>query len=114
MTIRANDLETLHDFAFSAMARAAHNALEVRPIALAILGGIMWRAEPDSITIKYNEGKLANELMWTSITDKEYSCRYNDQSGSLEIRGQKNNGVPLYVFTAATSLKDVEQIFSAL
>jgi len=76
MPIHANDVETLHDFAVGVMARAGHHASQVRAIALAMLGGIIWRVEPGSIEIRFHEGNLANALRWISLTGYEYACTY--------------------------------------
>lgn len=47
MAITAKDVEELHTYATGVMARADHHAGKVKGIALALLGGIIWRGEPD-------------------------------------------------------------------
>jgi hypothetical protein len=49
MPITANDIEVLHQYAEGVMNRADHHAGQVKGIALALLGGIIWRGEPGSI-----------------------------------------------------------------
>ena len=93
MPIHANDVETLHDFAVGVMARAGHHASQVRAIALAMLGGIIWRVEPGSIEIRFHEGNLANALRWTA---------------------SPATNTPAPTFSNATPLTEVERIFSTL
>jgi Integron cassette protein VCH_CASS1 chain len=73
MSIEVNDIETLQDYTVGVMARAEHEAKQVRAIILAILGGIIWRADTGSIEIRYHDGKLANALWWNSVSGGKYA-----------------------------------------
>jgi len=85
LPIRANDIETLHDFVVGVMARAGRQTTQVRAIVLAMLGGIIWRVDPGSIEIRFQDGGRANDLRWASITGYEYSCTYNQHTDQMEI-----------------------------
>ena len=113
--ILADDVQTLHDYAEGVMTRAGHHAPQISAIALAILGGIIWRVEPGSIEIKQYDGDLANVLWWTSgATARRYACAYNHNTGEIEIRDRSIRGQVLHSFTNATPVAGVEQIFSTL
>jgi hypothetical protein len=114
MPLQANDLETLQGFVQGAMARAQLGAQQVRGIALAVLGGIIWRVEPGTIKIQYHEGHLANALLWSSISEHSYACTYNGDTGELEMRDGGARGPVLHTFTNATPITDVERFFSTL
>jgi hypothetical protein len=114
MPIRVNDIETLHDFAVGIMARAGHRTNQVRGIALAMLGGIIWRVDPGSIEIRFQDGGGANLLRWVSVTGYEYTCAYNQQTDEIEIHDRIGQGSVLHSFSNATPIAEVERIFSAL
>jgi hypothetical protein len=114
MPIHANDVETLHDFAVGVMARAGHHASQVRAIALAMLGGIIWRVEPGSIEIRFHEGNLANALRWISVTGYEYACTYNRQSDDIELHDRNRHGSVLHTFSNSMPVTEIERIFSTL
>src|SRR6476660_1501677 len=96
MPIHVNDIETLHDFAMGIMARAGHRTSQVRGIALAMLGGIIWRVDPGSIEIRLHDGGGANLLRWVSVTGYEYTCAYNQQTDEIEIHARNGRGSVLH------------------
>jgi hypothetical protein len=114
MPIRANDVETLHDFAVGVMARAGRQTTQVRAIALAMLGGIIWRVDPGSIEIRFQDQGRSNDLRWVSVTGYEYSCTYNQRTDQIEIRDRNGHGSVLHTFSNATPIAEVERIFSTL
>jgi len=114
MPIHVNDIETLHDFAVGIMARAGHRTNQVRGIALAMLGGIIWRVDPGSIEIRFQDSGRANVLRWVSITGYEYTCAYNQQTDQMEIRDRNAQGSVLHTLSNATPIVEVERIFSTL
>lgn len=115
MPIQANDIQTLHDYAQGMMKRATHHARNVGAISLALIGGVIWRAEPGSIEIKQYDGDLANLVWWVSVaTQKKYVCAYNHKTGEIEIRDRTTQGTVLYRFTNDTAAADVENVFAKL
>jgi integron cassette protein len=114
MPIRANDVETLHDFAVGVMARAGRQTTQVRAIALAMLGGIIWRVDPGSIEIRFQDQGRSNDLRWVSVTGYEYSCTYNQRTDQIEVRDRNGHGSVLHNFSNATPIAEVERIFSTL
>jgi Integron cassette protein VCH_CASS1 chain len=113
--IHADDVQTLHRYADGVMGRVAHHAGNVGAIALALLGGIIWRADPGSIDIKQYDGQLANVVWWTSAaTGTRYVCAYNHQTQEIEIGDRSTQGPVLHRFSNATPATTVEQIFATL
>ena len=87
MAITAKDVEELHTYAEGVMGRADHHAGKVKGIALALLGGIVWRGEPDSIRIRRFAGSPAN-MLWVTISSKTYvfaGCNKAAYSASATI-----------------------------
>lgn len=113
MAITAKDIQTLHDYATGVMGRADHHAGQVKAIALALLGGIIWRADPGSIEIKQYDGNLAN-VLWFESNQKRYAVAYNHQTLKIEIRDRVISGQVLEEFDNSVMVADVERIFRSL
>jgi Integron cassette protein VCH_CASS1 chain len=113
MAITANDVDILHQYAEGVMNRADHHAGEVKGIALALLGGIIWRGEPGSIEIKQYAGGLAN-VLWVTINSKRYAFAYNHTSGEIEIRDRTQSGPAIHSFSNKTPVAHVEAVFRTL
>jgi hypothetical protein len=72
------------------MGRADHYAGKVKEIALALLGGIIWRAEPDSIRTRRFAGSPAN-MLWVKIGGNTYVFAYNHQTEPTTTRPKNRN-----------------------
>lgn len=116
MPIHADDIKRLHHFAMAVMARAAgRQANQFRGILLALIGGIVWRADPGSIEIKIHADDLADVVLrWVSITGYEYACTYSRQSDDIELHDRNGRGPVLHTFTNSMPITEVERIFSTL
>lgn len=114
MPISVNDIETLHDFAVGVMARAGRQTTQVRAIVLAMLGGIIWRVDPGSVQIRFQDGGRANALRWISVTGYEYTCTYNNQTNRMEVHDHNSRGSVLHTFSNTTPIAEVQRIFSTL
>ena len=113
MAITAKDVEELHTYAKGVMGRADHHAGKVKGIALALLGGIIWRGEPDSIRIRRFSGSPAN-MLWVTIAGKTYVFAYNHETQKIEIRDRTQTGAVLHAVDDTNSAADIEAVFRAL
>jgi hypothetical protein len=113
MAITAKDVEELHTYAAGVMGRADHHAGKVKGIALALLGGIIWRGEPDSIRIRRFAGSPAN-MLWVNIAGKTYVFAYNHEIEKIEIRDRTQTGAVLHAFDDTNTAADIEAAFRAL
>lgn len=113
MAITANDVDVLHRYADGVMGRADHHAGQVKGIALALLGAIIWRGEPGSVEIKQYAGGLAN-VLWMKIGGKRYAFAYNHETSKIELRDRTQSGPALHNFDDQTPVADVEATFRAL
>lgn len=113
MAITAKDVSTLHAYAEGVMGRADHHAGQVKAIALALLGGIVWKADPGSIEIKQYDGELAN-VLWLTVNGHRYALAYNHNTAKIEIRDRVQTGTALHSIDNQTPVADVETIFRGL
>ncbi|WP_114911437.1 hypothetical protein [Acidibrevibacterium fodinaquatile] len=113
MPITAKDVEALHTYAKGVMERADHHAGQVKGIALALLGGIIWRGEPNSIRTRPFLGRPAN-MLWVTIAGKTYAFAYNHETQKIEIRDRTQTGRVLYAVDDTNSVADIEAFFRKL
>lgn len=81
---------------------------------LALLGGVIWRAQPGSIEIKQYDGNLANVVWWESFDGRRYVLSYNHEAQEIEMRDRTTQGAVLHSFSNATPITDIQRIFAAL
>jgi hypothetical protein len=113
LAITATDVDVLHQYVEGVMNRADHHAGQVKGIALALLGGIIWRGEPGSISIKQYAGSPAN-VLWVTISGKRYALAYNHGTRQIEIRDRTQSGTALHSFDDNTPVATVEAALRAL
>lgn len=113
MAVTAKDVEQLHEYAAGVMGRADHHAGQVKGVALALLGGIIWRAEPDSIRIRRFAGSPAN-MLWATIGGRTYVFAYNHADETVEIRDRTQTGAVLHAFDDSTDVRSIHAAFEAL
>jgi len=95
------------------MGRADHHAGEVKAIALALLGGVIWRAEPGTIEIKQYGGNLAN-VLWFEVAGRRFAVAYNHDTLKIEIRDRTISGAAIHEFDNTSPVGDVEAAFANL
>lgn len=113
MAITTTDLAVLQSYADGVMGRAKHHANQVSAAALALLGGIIWRADPGSLTIREHAGSMAN-MLWITIAGRRYAFLYNHAAGTIEIHDRTQSGPVLHSFDNGSSLIDIESAIRAL
>ncbi|ENZ5479353.1 hypothetical protein ACGU0V_000851 [Serratia marcescens] len=115
MATNVTAVEQIHVYAKGVMERVDHHAGNVGGVALVLLGGVIWRAEPKSIKIYEVKGKMTNVIWWTSsFTGDKYVLSYNHLDQSIEIKDQKINGEVLHSLSNKTAVTDALEIISAL
>jgi len=113
LAITATDVDVRHQYAEGVMNRADHHAGQVKGIALALPGGIIWRGEPGSISIRERAGSLAN-MIWVTIGGKRYAFAYNHGTEQIEIRDRTQGGAVLHSFDDSTPVAAVEAALRSL
>jgi hypothetical protein len=113
MPIQADDVETLHRYAEGVMARVEHHAGNVGAIALALLGAIIWRAEPGSLQIRPYGGGMGNVLSFR-IGPRAFAFRYEHSTQEIELRENNIAGPVLRTFSNLTPVTDVQDTFRNL
>lgn len=113
MAITATDVEQLNEYASGVMERAKHHAFSVKGSALTILGGIIWRADPDTIRIRQYGGNPAN-MLWIRVGGRAYALRYEHSTGQIEIRDGSQNGAILHAIDDTMPVADIYTIVDSL
>ena len=113
MAITAEDVRQLHDYATGVMGRADHHAGRVKGVALALLGGVIWRADPGSIKIRQFAGSPAN-MLWASIGGRTYVFAYEHTTETIQVRDRTQTGAVLHQFDDSASLGAIHAAVEAL
>lgn len=103
----ADDIATLQEYAQGVMARSEHHANAVGSIALALMGAVIWRADPGSIRIRKSAKGLAN-MLWADVGAKTYVFGYNHGQGTIEMKDRTQTGAILHSFSNRTPVTDIE------
>ena len=113
MAITATDVDQLQKYADGVMNRAGHHAGKVKGSALAILGGIIWRADSDTIRIREYAGNPAN-MLWIKAGGRDYAFRYEHSTGQIEIRDGSQKGTVLHTIDDMMPVADIHTIIQSL
>ncbi len=113
MAITATDVDQLHQYAEGVMKRAGHHAGRVQGAALAVLGGIVWRADAGSIRIREYAGHMAN-MLWVTIGGRDYAFKYEHTTQKIEILDRSLNNKVLHSLDDTIAVADIQVIFKSL
>ncbi|WP_151087867.1 hypothetical protein [Hymenobacter baengnokdamensis] len=114
MALTVTDVEQLRDYLCGVMARADHHAGNVKEIALALVGGILWRKDDgESIQVMTRDGQAKN-VLWVTMGGRRYAFVYNHSTGEIDMRNGTLQGPLVHAFSNATPLATLQQIFQNL
>ena len=113
MPITPHDVDTLKRYVDGVMSRAGHHAGQVSAAALALLGPVLWRADPGSIELRTQDDKLAN-MLWFNVGTKRYALLYAHRNLQIELRERTQQGSVLHSFDNTTSLSQIHDAFTGL
>ncbi len=94
------------------MNRADHHADGVNEIVLALIGGVIWRADGD-FEVKQYGGAPAN-ILWMFVNDTRYCFKFNHETGMIECLQGGHNGDLIRVFDNSTPIAEVKRFFAEL
>ena len=106
----ASDIATLRAFVDQVIERADQSAKEMVPVTLAVVGGILWRADPGSIGMQQGDDGYSN-VLWASFGEQRMVFSYNDMTAVIELREDSLNGHPMYKFSYRSLQMDIEKYF---
>jgi hypothetical protein len=66
MPLTVADLKTLEEYLDGVMNRSDHHAKTVGGIALALVGAVLWKKDPNPIEMRTHDGKAAN-ILWFHV-----------------------------------------------
>jgi hypothetical protein len=85
MTQATHHGDTLRRYVAGVMQAAEPNAEEVVPILLAVVGGILAVAEPESVNLR-DADDGAGGTLWASFGGERMAFRYNPMTAMIELR----------------------------
>lgn len=112
MAIKIEDIEALKDYFNGVMNRADHHADDVNEIVLALIGGVIWRAE-GKFWVREYAGAPAN-ILWMEVNGGRYCFKFNHQTGKIDCHEGVHDGSVIKSFDNSTSLSEVKSFFAGL
>jgi len=114
MALTVTEIEELRSYLQAVMARADHHAGDVKHVALALAGAILWKkTDAEPIKVMVREGQTTN-VLWVRIRDTRYAFSYNHDLGQIEMREDSTHGSTIQTFTNSTSLATIYTFFESL
>ncbi|MCJ2017096.1 hypothetical protein MKK84_06595 [Methylobacterium sp. E-065] len=107
------DLDAVRRYAVSVIAQSEGEALQMKTVTLALLGGIMWRGAPGSTEMIQDE-MGTNAILSTTLGGRHLTFSYDQNTESIEMREGTMDGPVLHRFCNRTLVGDFERTFSAL
>lgn len=98
----------LRDYFSKVMIRTDHHALGVSQVALAVIGGIIWRAT--EINVLERDGETKN-VLWMKTLNSNFYFTYDHKLDEILVKQDNHKGRELRRFTNSTSLADVHLFF---
>ncbi len=114
MATESNDTKVLKAYIGDIMERGKHHAGNVSAIALAIAGGIVWKNDTGSLSVRAEDDGEMKNVLWMTVNQQRYTISYNERTEEIEIRLNSTHGPILHRFTNGTPITDIEAIFRAL
>lgn len=114
MALTVTEVEELREYLCGVMDRADHHAENVKEIAPALAGAILWRKDDDEPIKVLAHGSETKNVLWVRIRGQRYVFSYNHDIGEIEMRQGSTQGPTLHQFSNATPLSSVMAIFKAL
>ena len=112
MAISIDQIQLLKEYFDGVMSRADHHADNVNEIVLALIGGVIWRAE-GNFEVKQYAGAPAN-ILWMYVGDNRYCFKFNHETYMIECLEGGHSGDLIKEFDNATPLSEVKKFFASL
>lgn len=113
MPQQVTDVDVLRNYLRGVVDRADHHAQSVNEVALAIVGGIIWRKDDEPVEVMVREGEMKN-VLWFRVGGQRYALSYNHETSEIELRQGTTQGTVRGSFSNAMSNNQVRQIFEGL
>lgn len=114
MPLTVTEIEELRTYINGVMDRADHHAGNVKEIALALAGAILWRKDDEEPIRIMAQGGETKNVLWVRIGGQRYAFSYNHAEGSIEMRRGSTQGRTIHSFSNDTPLATLYRIFEAL
>jgi Integron cassette protein VCH_CASS1 chain len=110
------DFAMLHQHSVAVMERATHHGQNVDQILPCIIGNVVIKCVPNTVTLRQHLGKPANIALWTSqATGRRYACCYSHTGlGSVELRANNHRGAVVCSFDNSNTAAQINAAFANL
>jgi len=107
-------VDTLQEYIQGVIEKSEHHAKGVDLAALALVGMIVWRKDPDrELEVMERDGEMTN-VLWVWINGSRYALSYAHELGVIQIRGKTLRGESLMDFDNDTPVAEIKRFFAKL
>ncbi len=112
MAITIDKIGALKEYFNGVMNRADHHADGVNEIVLALIGGVIWRAEGEFEVKQYNEAPA--NILWMYVAGERYCFKFDHNRGTIDCCKGGHNGEVIQSFDNSTTISEVKDFFARL
>lgn len=112
MAISIDSIQLLQTYLIGVLSRADHHAENVKGVALALAGAVIWKST-GQISVREYLGEPAN-ILWFYINIRKFSLVYNHKNDKIELRERTQSGETLAIFDNETTYSEIIDIFNNL
>lgn len=110
MPILTSDGATLRAFTEGVMRAAEHNADEVVPVLLSVVGGVLCTADPGSVELQ-DADDTGTSVLWAAFDGRRMAFRYDPMTAMIELREGTLEGHPARLFGRRSLEMDILNFF---
>jgi hypothetical protein len=111
MAKNINSIQGLKDYFSKVLLRANHHAHGVNEIALAIMGGIIWKAKDFKVMEMNGDTK---NVLWMDTGNGQFYFTYDHATSEIVIRKDNSQGAQLARFNNHSTNTDVKTFFESI
>lgn len=106
---KVTTFQLLGDYFRDLMVRTDHHAQGVEQVALAVMGGIVWKST--DVEVMERSGQTKN-VLWMKTNNLNYYFSYDHKKDEIVERQNNNKGIEPIRFNNKSSLADVHSFFA--
>ena len=111
MARKINSIQLLQDYFSDVMIRTNHHALGVSQVALAVIGGIIWKATDIEV---FERNGQAKNVLWMKTGSANFYFSYDHSADEIIVKENNHKGQELIRFTNTSPIADIHTFFDSM
>ncbi len=111
MARKINSIQLLQNYFSDVMIRTDHHALGVSQVALAVIGGIIWKSSDIEVFERNGEAK---NVLWMQTPMANFYFSYDHATDEIVVKENNHKGRELIRFTNTSPIADIHAFFDSM